>query len=49
MYSEEHFRFKSMFGRVLGFVAQRSIRSAHRTHIESFKRFAEQQLRGAVQ
>jgi hypothetical protein len=46
--SEEHFRFKSLFRRVFGFVAQRSIRNAHRRHMESFKRFAEQQVRGGT-
>jgi hypothetical protein len=48
MRSEEEFRFKSMFRRVVGFVAQRSIRNAHRRHMESFKHFAEQQARGGV-
>jgi hypothetical protein len=43
--SEEEFRFKSIFSRVFGFVAQRSIRNAHRRHMESFKHFAEQQVR----
>ena len=45
MVSEEDFRFKSMFSRVFGFVAQSSIRNAHRRHMESFKHFAEQQVR----
>lgn len=39
--SEETFRFKGIFGSILGYVAQRAIRSAHRRHMESFKRFAE--------
>lgn len=45
MLSVEEFRFRRMFGRVFGIVAQRSIRKAHRTHMECFKDFAEQQLR----
>ena len=48
MLSVEEFRFKSVFGRLFGFIAQRSIRNAHRTHMESFKQFAEQQLRRAA-
>jgi hypothetical protein len=44
MYSEEEFRFKTWFSRLFGFVAQRSIRNAHRRHMESFKHFAEQQV-----
>jgi hypothetical protein len=47
MLSEEDFRFKSMFSRLFGFVGQRSIRNAHRRHMESFKHFAEQQVRNA--
>jgi hypothetical protein len=45
MLSEEDFRFKSRFRRVFGFVAQRSVRNAHRRHMEAFKHFAEQQVR----
>jgi hypothetical protein len=43
--SEEEFQFKSIVGRVFGFIAQRSIKTAHRDHMESFKKFAEQQVR----
>jgi hypothetical protein len=39
--SVEEFQFTSLFGRLFGFLAQRSIRRAHRKHIESFKEFAE--------
>jgi hypothetical protein len=39
--SVEEFRFTSVIGRLFGFVAQRSIRAAHRFHMESFKEFAE--------
>jgi hypothetical protein len=39
--SEETFRFKGLLGSLLGYLAQRAIRSAHRRHMESFKRFAE--------
>ncbi len=40
--SEETFSFKGLFGRLFGFLGRRSIRRAHRRHMESFKRFAEQ-------
>jgi len=40
--SVEEFQFTSLFGRLFGFLAQRSIRRAHRNHMESFKEFAEQ-------
>lgn len=39
--SEEVFRFKGLFNKVFGFLAQGAIRKAHRRHMESFKRFAE--------
>jgi len=39
--SEEEFRLKGFVNRVFGFVAQKSIRAAHRRHIEAFKLFAE--------
>jgi hypothetical protein len=39
--SEEVFRFKSAFGRLVGLVAGRAIRKAHRRHMEAFKAFAE--------
>jgi hypothetical protein len=39
--SVEEFQFTSLFSRLFGFLAQRSIRRAHRKHIESFKEFAE--------
>jgi len=45
MISEEEFRFTGLFSRVFGFIAQRSIRNAHRRHMESFKDFAERQVR----
>ncbi|HXU44758.1 MAG TPA: SRPBCC family protein [Thermoanaerobaculia bacterium] len=41
--SEETFRFKGAFNRIFGFFARGSIQSAHRRHMESFKRFAESQ------
>ena len=41
MVSEEVFKFKGAASKVLGFVARRSIRAAHRRHMEAFKRFAE--------
>ena len=41
--SEETFRFKGWFNRVFGFLARGAIKTAHRRHIESFKRFAESQ------
>jgi uncharacterized protein YndB with AHSA1/START domain len=41
--SEEVFSFKGLFNKLFGFVAQSSIRNAHRRHMEAFKRFAEQQ------
>jgi hypothetical protein len=39
--SEEVFRFKGAKGTVAALFARRAIRSAHRKHMESFKRFAE--------
>ena len=39
--SEEVFRFKGLFNKAFGFVAQAAVRNAHRRHIEAFKRFAE--------
>ena len=39
--SEEVFSFKGLFNKVFGFLAQRTIRNAHRRHMEAFKRFAE--------
>ena len=39
--SEEVFTFKGLFHTLFGFLAQRAIKRAHRTHMESFKRFAE--------
>ena len=44
MVSEEEFRFTTLFSWLFGFVAQHSIRKAHRQHMESFKQFAEKQL-----
>ena len=40
--SEEVFSFKGPFHKLFGFVARRTIRKAHRRHMEAFKRFAEQ-------
>jgi hypothetical protein len=45
MVSEEEFRFKSLLRRVFGLFARRSILTAHRRHMASFKHFAEQQVR----
>ena len=41
--SEEEFRFKGLFNRIFGVLAQSAIRKAHRRHMEAFKRFAEGQ------
>jgi hypothetical protein len=41
--SEEVFTFKGTFGTILGFVARRAIKRAHRRHMEAFKRFVEAQ------
>ena len=43
--SEETFEFEGTLGRVIGYVARRAIRRAHRRHMEAFKRFAEGWLR----
>ena len=40
---EQVFRFKGLFPKVFGFLAQRSIKKAQRRHVEGFKRFAEAQ------
>jgi hypothetical protein len=40
--SEEVFSFKGLIHKVLGFLAQTSIRNAHRRHLEAFKRFAQE-------
>jgi hypothetical protein len=42
--SEEVFRFKGLFNKVFGFLVQRTIKNAHRRHMEAFKRFAEAQM-----
>jgi hypothetical protein len=39
--SEEIFTFRGLFNKMFGFLAQRVIKKAHRRHMESFKRFAE--------
>ena len=39
--SEEVFSFKGLFNKLFGFLAQGSIKKAHRRHMEAFKRFAE--------
>ena len=41
--SEEIFIFKGIFRKLHGLFARGAIRSAHRRHMESFKRFAERQ------
>lgn len=41
MVSEEVFKFKGAAHKLLGFVARRGIKAAHRRHMEAFKRFAE--------
>lgn len=40
---EQVFRFKGLFNKVFGFLAQRAIRKAQRRHMQAFKRFAEAQ------
>jgi hypothetical protein len=40
---EQVFRFKGLFAKIFGFLAQRSIKKAQRRHVEGFKRFAEAQ------
>lgn len=42
--SEETFRFHGVLWKLLGFFSKRAIRSAHRGHMEAFKRFAERQI-----
>jgi hypothetical protein len=42
--SEEDFHFRGLLGRLIGFLAQRAIRRAHRRHMLAFKRFAETPL-----
>ena len=44
--SEEVFTFKSLVGKIMGLFARGAISKAHRHHMESFKRFAEQGRRG---
>jgi hypothetical protein len=39
--SEEVFSFKGLLNKIVGLLAQRSIKRAHRRHMEAFKRFAE--------
>jgi hypothetical protein len=39
--STERFRFKGVFGPVLGWLARRSIHRAHSRQMQAFKRFAE--------
>ena len=39
--SEQVFRFRGLFNRVIGVLAGGAIRKAHRRHMEAFKRFAE--------
>jgi hypothetical protein len=41
--SDEVFHFKGPFGKVMGLLAQGAIKTAHRRHMEAFKRFAESQ------
>ena len=40
--SEEIFAFRGFMAKLMGFFGRRAIRNAHRKHMESFKRFAEQ-------
>jgi hypothetical protein len=40
------FCFKSFWSKAFGLLARRSIRKAHRGHMEAFKRFAERRQRG---
>jgi hypothetical protein len=40
--SIEKFRFKGMFGPIVGLLAKRSIRRAHSGQMDAFKRFAEE-------
>lgn len=44
--SEEAFSFKGLWSNVFGLLARTAIRKAHRRHIEAFKRFAEDELKG---
>jgi hypothetical protein len=39
--SEEVFTFKGLFNKMFGLLVQKHIKSAHRRHMDSFKRFAE--------
>jgi polyketide cyclase/dehydrase/lipid transport protein len=39
--STEQFKFKGLFGPVVGLLARRAIRRAHCTQMQAFKRFAE--------
>jgi hypothetical protein len=39
--STEHFRFKGLFGPIVGWLAKRSIHRAHAGQMQAFKRFAE--------
>ena len=39
--SEQLFRFRGVFGKLLGVFAGGAIRKAHRRHIEAFRQFAE--------
>jgi len=47
--SDEQFTFKGVFGKLLGFFAQWSIRKAHRRHMLAFKHFAESNRQGTGQ
>jgi hypothetical protein len=42
--SEEVFTFTGIFRKIVSLLARRSIASAHRRHMESFKRFAERSM-----
>lgn len=39
--SEEVFTFQGLTGKIMGLLGRRGIQEAHRKHMESFKRFAE--------
>ena len=43
--SEEQFTFKGTFKKIFSIFARPAIKRAHRRHMESFKRFAEQESR----
>jgi len=42
--SEEEFTFKGLWNAAFGILASSAIRTVHRRHIESFKRFVEREI-----